>query len=93
MSTGLAAMLLGTFAVPAVLLWGGHRMRRRSGRWRQAFWGGVIGHIIAIVVGTTAGMIPPEEWAATDVMRGFFAFWSFLVFPLLGGLAGWLRGR
>lgn len=93
MSIGVVAMLLGVFVVPTVLLWMGHRLRRRPERWQRAFWGGLIGHIVALVVGSLAAMIPPEEWSATDHLRGALAFWAFLVLPLAGGLIGAMRRR
>jgi hypothetical protein len=84
MSGGLGAMLLGVFIVPVALLWGGHRMRRRSPRWHTVFWGAIAGHVFEIVAGSMAAMIPPEEWNASDTWRGLLGFWSFLVAPLLG---------
>jgi hypothetical protein len=90
---GLAAMLLGVFAVPAALLWMGHRLRRRPAAWRNVFWGALAGHVAAMVLGLIFGMTPPEEWSDTDYLRGAMAFWSFVVLPLVGGAAGWLRGR
>lgn len=91
MTLGVAALLLGAFVVPAALLGLGHRLRRRPPRWRHAFWGGLIGHVAAIVVGALATMLPPEEWAANDYVRGAAAFWSFLLLPLVGALLGSLR--
>ena len=93
MTAGLMAMLLGVFVVPAALLWMGHRFRRRSARWRAAFWGGVIGHLAALVIGSLAAMIPPEEWAPTDMWRGLLGFWSFVLFPLLGAAAAMVASR
>ena len=93
MSAGLAAMLLGVFVVPGVLVWLGHRLRRRPRAWRGAFWGGLIGHVAAIALGLTFGMLPPEEWSGDDRLRGAFAFWSFLVLPLIGGVVGWLQKK
>jgi hypothetical protein len=93
MSAGVAAMLLGIFGVPATLLWAGHKMRRRSRAWHGAFWGAIIGHLLALVIGLIAAMIPPEQWSAGDRMRGLLGLWSFLLFPALGGAAGWLRAR
>ena len=93
MTLGLAAMLLGVFVVPTALLWMGHRLRRRPPRWRSMFWGAVIGHVIAMVIGLIWAMMPPEEWAPTDHVRGALAFWSFLVLPLVGGAMGWMRTR
>lgn len=93
MTTGIAAMLVGVFVVPAVLVWTGHRLRRRPPAWRGAFWGALMGHVVALVLGLAFGMFPPEEWSSDDRLRGAFALWSFLALPLIGGAIGWLRGR
>ena len=95
MTPGLAAMLLGVFAVPAALLWAGHRLRRRSARFRAAFWGALVGHVVAMVVGSAAAMTPPEEWASTDRWRGLLGFWSFVLLPAVGAVLGaaWARSR
>ena len=93
MTPGIAAMLLGVFVVPGALVWLGHRLRRRPAPVRGAFWGALVGHVIALVVGLAFGMTPPEEWAPDDRVRGAFALWSFLVLPILGGAIGWMRRR
>lgn len=93
MTLGLAAMLAGVFGVPTLLLMLGHRFRRRSAGWRAAFWGGVAGHLVAILVGTLAAMIPPEEWSPTDTWRGALGLWSFLLFPFLGAAMAWLARK
>ena len=86
-------MLVGILIVPAGLLWLGHRLRRRPAAARGAFWGAIVGHVVAIALGMTFGMIPPEEWAPGDRLRGALGLWSFLVLPVAGGVTGWLRGR
>jgi hypothetical protein len=86
-------MLVGVFLVPAALLWAGHRLRRRSPRWRRGFWGALIGHVTALVVASIAGMTPPEEWASTDMMRGLLAYWSFVLFPAVGALLAVVTNR
>ena len=58
MTPGILALLIGAFVIPGVLLWLGHRLRRRTPRWRGAFWGGVAGHLIALVVGSIAASTP-----------------------------------
>lgn len=93
MTPGVVAMLAGILLVPAGLLWLGHRLRRRSPAARAAFWGAIIGHVVAIALGLTFGMIPPEEWAPGDRLRGALGLWSFLVLPIAGGVLGWYRGR
>lgn len=93
MTLGFGALLTGIFVVPAVLLWAGHRMRRRSPAWHTAFWGGVAGHLLAIVIGSIAAMIPAATWADGDTWRGALGFWSFLVLPAAGAAIGSLKGR
>jgi len=90
---GLAAMLAGVFLVPTVLVWAGHRLRRRPARWRGAFWGGLIGHVLAIPVASVAAMMPAAEWASTDTVRGLLGFWLLLLAPLAGALVGSLLPR
>ena len=92
MTIHIAAMLAGVFVAPACLLWAGHRLRRRSPRSHRMFWGAVIGHVIALVIGTIAAMTPPEAWTPGDAWRGALSLWSFLLLPLAGVLAG-MRGR
>jgi hypothetical protein len=91
MTIGLAVMLAGAFLVPALLLWVGHRLRRRPPRWRRAFWGALVAHVLAVPVAVAAAMIPPAEWGADDRLRGFLGFWLLLVAPTLGALLGLLR--
>lgn len=93
MTIHVLAMLIGVFVVPALLLWAGHRFRRRSPRTQEVFRGALAGHLAALVVGTWAALTPAEAWAPTDVARGAFALWSFLLLPLLGALIGFARGR
>jgi hypothetical protein len=90
MSTGLIAMLLGLFIVPAFLLYLGHRLRRRSRRSRGTFWGALSGHTAGALLATVYSMIPPEEWRPEDATRGFFGFYAMLLFALIGALIGYL---
>ena len=91
MTLGILALLLGAFIVPGVLLWLGHRLRRRPPRWRRAFWGGLTGHLIALVVGSIAAMTPAAHWSPDDTVRGALGFWSVLVLPVAGAIVGMLR--
>ena len=85
-------LLLGIFGVPALLLWLGHKIRRRPPAWRFAFLGAVLGHLLALAVGTVAAISPPQEWAPADLWRGAFGVWSFILLPLLGAITGGLTG-
>lgn len=93
MSAGTLALLAGLFVVPVVLLWLGHRLRRRPARLRGAFWGGVIGYGIASVAALVAGMYPPAEWSDGDVVRGLLGFWLLLIAPLVGAVLGAVSAR
>ena len=84
--TARLALLLGLFVVPLALLALGHRLRDHGARHRAAFWGGVIGHTIAMVVSITALHYPPVLWSSQT--RVLIAFWLML----LGGVAGVVAG-
>jgi hypothetical protein len=86
-------MLLGVFGVPALLVWAGHKIRRRSPAWRSTFLGAVVGHGLAIVIGSIAAMSPPAAWAPEDFWRGALGVWSFALLPLSGALLGLLAGK
>ena len=92
MTPGIGAMLLGAFVVPAVLLWMGHRLRRRSAAWRAVFWGAVAGHLVVIPIVLVAAIYPAEEWEPTDALRGALGFWLLLAGPVLGAAIGALVG-
>ena len=91
MSIHIAAFIAGLFFVPLALLIAAHKLRRRSPRVRAAFWGAAIGHIVAIVLATTWGMIPPETLTPGETARAVVSLWSLLLFPLVGALVGWLK--
>ncbi|HEX7120871.1 MAG TPA: hypothetical protein VF178_00785 [Gemmatimonadaceae bacterium] len=93
MTVHIVAFLLGLFVVPLVLLWYGHRLRRRSPRGRAAFWGAVVGHCTAGVLAVSLGMVPPEAWTPEETWRGFVGLWSLLVFPVTGGVIGAVAHR
>ncbi len=88
MSTGHLALLLGLFAVPALLLWLGHRLHRRSARVRGAFWGGAVGHTLAMCAATVAAMYPPAAWTGGEVARGVLGFGAMLGGGLIGAVLG-----
>lgn len=90
MSIHILAFIAGLFVAPVALLIAAHRLRRRSLRARAAFWGAAAGHMVAMVLATTWGMIPPETLTPGETARGFASLWSLLLFPLVGALAGWM---
>ena len=93
MSVGLAAMLAGLFVVPALLLYVGHRLRRRSRRARSIFWGALLGHSIGAVFALWYSMIPPEAWTSGDFTRGIAGFYGMLAGGAAGALIGAIAGR
>ncbi len=88
MTAGIPALLIGLFVVPGVMLYLGHRLRRRSYRVRRIFWGMFVGHTAGALLATWYSMIPPELWSSSDFWRGAFGFYGML----LGGLGGALIG-
>lgn len=93
MTLHVAVFLVGLFGVPLALLAYGHRLRRRNPRGRSAFWGAVLGHVVALVLAVVLGMIPPEAWTGEDRWRGFIGLWSLVVFPIVGLIAGMVTHR
>ena len=90
---GALVMLVGVFVVPAILLWAGHRLRRRSARWRAVFLGTLVGYGIAAVASLTASMMPAEMWQSGDTLRGAVGYWGLLAGPAIGAAAGWISAR
>jgi len=88
MTLSLIVMLVGIFGVPAALLWGGHRLRRRSRRWRALFWGSLIGYGASVCVALVASMVPAEMWSDENRLRGLLGYWSLLIGPIAGALLG-----
>ena len=77
------AFLMGLFVVPALLLALGHRYRRRPLFWRRVFWGGVIGHSLAILMMLAATMYPPVLWEGPA--RSAAVHWSMILGAVIGG--------
>ncbi len=91
MSTGQVSLLLGLFAVPAVLLWLSERLHRRPLVVRGAFWGALIGHSMAMVVAIIAAMYTPVVWTEADVIRGVLAWGSMPLAGVIGaGVGAWM---
>jgi len=82
-----ALLLLGIFGVPLLLLAAGHRFRRLSRRMRGAFWGGVAGYAIGVIIWAIAAIAPAQMWSSGNVR--FLAV--VLALPLSGG-AGFAFG-
>ena len=83
-----AALLVGLFVAPALLLWLGHRLRRHSARLRGVFWGGVIGHSLGMLITLFAAHYPPVFWEGEGWWRAVAVHASMLAGASLGAAAG-----
>lgn len=92
MSPGGAALLLGLVVPPLLLLWLGHGYRTRSKTARTAFWGGVLGYIVAALAVNVAALAPPVRWDDAGA-RALLVHGGLLVGPAFGLLVGGLAGR
>jgi hypothetical protein len=91
MTESRLALLAGLFLVPALLLWMGHRLRRRTGGWRAAFWGATAGYGLGMLAALAALHQPPVLW--TGGGRAAVVHWGMLAGAALGCAIGWLAGR
>ncbi|HET9227865.1 MAG TPA: hypothetical protein VFR31_14415 [Thermoanaerobaculia bacterium] len=96
MSWEHVALLLGLFGVPALLLAIGHRLRRRPPLWRRVFWGGLIGHSLALLALMIVMMYPPVLWEGGVRARDIGVHWSLILGAVVGGgiaalLPAWRR--
>jgi hypothetical protein len=91
MSVSLMALLAGLFIVPVVLLWLGHRLRRRTAARRGMFWGAVAGHTLGMLASVAAMHVPAVPWAGGDA-RTFVVHWGMLIGVMVGAAAGWMAG-
>ncbi len=81
------ALLAGLLAAPAFLVWAGHRLRRRSPRVRGAFWGGLLGHSLGMLVTLAAAHYPPVHWDGSP-WRTAAVHASMLLGTVLGAAVG-----
>jgi uncharacterized membrane protein len=89
----VGALLLGLYGMPLVLLALGHGLRRRPPRLQRAFWGAVVGHLVALLLAMAAALATPAMWTGDDTVRGLLGLWTLLLLPLGGALLGALAGR
>jgi hypothetical protein len=82
------ALVLGVFGVPLALLVAGRRIRRAPMQRQSAFWGAVIGHVVAAIASLGASLMPPIGWQSADTLRGALGVWGLLALPLLGAVFG-----
>jgi hypothetical protein len=81
-----AALLLGLFGAPAVLLVLGHGFRRRSARARRAFWGGVIGFGAGTALTVGFGTFPPVGWGEDPSLRLWAVYWAPGALTFIGAI-------
>lgn len=91
MSLALTALLAGMFVVPVVMLWLGHRLRRRSARARGGFWGAVAGHTLGMLASVAAMHVPAILWAGGDA-RTIVVYGGMLIGAIAGAAIGWMAG-
>ena len=91
MSLSLTALLAGLFVVPVVLLWLGHRLRRRSARSCGGLWGAVAGHTLGMLASVAAMHLPAVLWAGGDA-RTVIVHGGMLLGAMIGGAIGWMMG-
>jgi hypothetical protein len=87
----MAALLIGLFIVPGVLLWMGHRLRRRTAAWRGMFWGAVAGHSLGMLASIAAMHVPAVLWDGGDA-RTAIVYWGMLIGAMVGAAVGWMMG-
>ena len=85
-------LVIGLVGVPVALLGAGHRLRRASLRRQHAFWGALIGHLLAGAASLTASLAPPTGWQSTDLLRGALGVWALVALPLIGASIGTFTG-
>lgn len=85
-------LLAGLFGVPMLLLWLGHRLRRRPAWLRGVFWGGVTGHSLGMLVTLAATHTPPVLWDHGG-WRSLAVHASLLAGAVLGAAVGAGRRR
>lgn len=82
-----AALLLGMFGMPLLLLQLGHRLRDRTPIQRRIFWGGVIGHSLGAIVTCLALMLPPVLWGQDGPDGRVLAVYGGMLIGALIGMA------
>lgn len=87
----MVMLLAGFFIAPALLLWLGHGLRRRTARARRAFWGGVIGHSLGMLVTLIAAHSPANPWSEGG-WRSAAVHGAMLAGALLGAALGAMAG-
>lgn len=89
MSAGQVVLLAGVFVPPLLMLAMGHSYRHRTSAARSAFWGGVVGYGVGVLLTVAAMLLPTVAWAGA---REVIVHGSLLAGGLLGMAAGWALG-
>ena len=92
MTVSLLGLLVGLFGVPVVLLWLGHRLRRRPPRARAVFWGATIGYGLGLLLMLVAIHYPPVLWEGAD-LRTWVVHWGMVIGALVGATIGTIMGK
>lgn len=92
MTLAQLGLLVGLFGVPSVLLWLGHRLRRRPPRMRGIFWGATIGYVLGMLVMLVVIHYPPVLWEGADG-RTAAVHWGMIAGAVLGAGIGLLASR
>lgn len=92
MSAGQVVLLAGVFVPPLLMLAMGHSYRHRTPPARSAFWGGVVGYGVGVIVTVIAMLVPAVAWGGGPVLRAFVVHGALLAGSVVGMAAGWAKG-
>lgn len=88
MTAAQAVLLAGIFLPPVILLAVGHAYRHRSTTVRGAFWGGVLGYGVGVVVTAAALLAPTVGWTGGSPLRALLIHGTLLAASALGMAVG-----
>jgi hypothetical protein len=91
MTESRMALLAGLFVVPALIVWLGHRLRRRTPAWRAVFWGAAWGYGVGMLASLAALHLPPVLWSGG--WRAAVVHWGMVVAPAAGAALAAVLGR
>ncbi len=87
-----AVLLAGIFGMPVALLVNSQRFRRLGRRMRGAFWGGLIGYAVGILVWGLATIAPAQMWDPGSVRVAAIVL-TLVLFGSAGFALGALVGK
>jgi len=91
MSVARLVFLVGMFGPPLLLLAMGRSYRQRSVPARGAFWGGVFGYGVGVVLTLLAMLEPAVAWS-DSLMRELTVHGGLLAGSVVGMGSGWALG-